>query len=272
VFVTPLTTSRPQEDTSTATTRRRLAGKVALITGATGQLGSTFVRAFAAAGADVVLTSRSRANLEILAAEVRSEAGARAAVVPADLREPEDVARLAQESWEAFGRVDVVVSNAIPPASEAAAGDVLGTRDAVWSAMHELIVWGPLRLCRALAPRMIDRGCGSIIMIVSPTGIAPAPGYDAYGLAKGSLLLLSRYMAREWGPHGIRVNAINPGTIVHGEGDLVRREAERLGVLERVSLGRLGEPEEVVGAALFLASDEAGYVSGQLLSVDGGRF
>jgi NAD(P)-dependent dehydrogenase (short-subunit alcohol dehydrogenase family) len=128
-------------------------------------------------------------------------------------------------------------------------------------------------LMRKLAPRMMRDGGGSVVSVVSSTGLTPTPGLDAYGLAKGSLLLLSRYMAKEWGAGGIRVNCVNPGTIVtDGDEAGLRAAAERTGTLGRISLGRVGYGSEVLGAAIHLASDESSFTSGQLISVDGGRF
>ena len=251
----------------------RLAGKVALVTGATGHLGSAIAERFASEGADLVITSRTRARLEEVADRIASRSSRRAVVIPADLSLPYDAERLGREAWDAFGTIDIVVLGAVPPEEELLAGDVITTSDELWGVMHDVIVWGPLRLLRTIAPRMMNVERGSIVTIVSSAATRPAPGYDAYGLAKGSLLLLTKYMAREWGPKNVRVNAINPGGIAthDNEAEFTAHAASRK-VLDRISMGRVGQPRELIDAVVFLASDEASFVSGQLLSVDGGTF
>lgn len=249
----------------------RLAGKTFLITGASGFMGADFARAFAREGASLVLTSRTLSKLEAVAAELKRDFNSRVACVAADMDNAADMQRLAEESWVAFDGLDGVLVNGAPSAPMQ--GDILTTPDEQWSAMYELMVWGPLRLLRNLAPRMIERRRGSIITVISSTGLNPTPGFDAYGLAKGSLLLLTKYMAREWGHAGIRANTINPGAIVSVEGEEhMQAIANKTGMLNRVSLGRVGYNAEVVGAAVYLASDEAAFTSGQLINIDGGRF
>jgi NAD(P)-dependent dehydrogenase (short-subunit alcohol dehydrogenase family) len=248
----------------------RLEGKRALMTGAGGKLGAAFAGAFASEGADLVLTTRTRSKLEPLAAEIRSM-GRRAASIGADFTLEADIDRLADEAWSAFGGVDVVLLSSQP--ADTFTGDLLGTPPGVWETLQQTIVWGPLRLMRTLAPRMMEAGGGSIVTVISSTGLNPTPGLDAYGMAKGALWLLTRYMAKEWGPRGIRANAINPGSIVTGdnEAELVRR-ARETGVLDRISLGRVGYARECLAAAVHFASDESSFTSGQLLNIDGGRF
>ncbi len=251
----------------------RLVGKRALVLGASGGLGGDIARSYAAEGAAVVVVSRTRARLEALASEIRATAGTPVEVVTADLCDQESVRSLADASWAAFDGVDVVVSNAVPNWQQVAAGDLLTTPDEKWATTMELIAWGPLRLMRTLGPKMMNAGGGSIIGIGSISGISPMPGFDAYGLGKAALHMLIRYMAKEWGKAGIRANVLSPGTIVTSpemEKDLDDR-TRSLGVLDRISLGRFGRNMEVVGAAIFLASDESSYVSGQILAVDGGR-
>jgi NAD(P)-dependent dehydrogenase (short-subunit alcohol dehydrogenase family) len=248
----------------------RLEGKRALMTGAGGLLGADLARAFAAEGADLVLTTRTAAKLEPLAGEVRGM-GRRAACIAADFLNDEDIERLADEAWNAFGGIDVVLLSSQPP--DPNLGDLLTTSDEDWHEMHQSIVWGPLRLMRRLAPRMMAAGGGSVITTISSTGIDPSPGYDAYGLAKGSLWLLTRYMAAEWGKHGIRVNAFSPGMVATA-GNVSDLEALEpiQAMLKRTALGRMGLNWECVGVAVYLASDESSFTSGQKIFVDGGRY
>lgn len=248
----------------------KLSGKRALMTGAGGLLGSDLCRAFAAEGADLVLSTRSTSKLEPLLAEIRG-VGVKAEAVAADMTDPDSVDLLAREAWDAFGSIDIVVLSSQP--ANPNLGDLLTTRDADWREQFETIVWGPLRLMRGLAPKMIEAGGGSVITLTSSTGFEPTPGFDAYGLAKSGLWWLTQNMAFEWGRAGIRVNAIQPGLIVTGDDyDERQRGAVERGMLARTSLGRLGRNAEVLAAAVYLASDEASFTSGQRICIDGGRF
>jgi NAD(P)-dependent dehydrogenase (short-subunit alcohol dehydrogenase family) len=248
----------------------RLTGKRALVTGAGGLMGSDLARAFAAEGADLVLTTRTCAKLERLAAECRA-LGVRAVTAPADFTRDEDIDRLAECAWDAFGGIDVVLLSSQPPNPRL--GDLLTTPDEVWREQQQTIVWGPLRMMRRLAPKMMAGGGGSVITLISSTGLDPEPGYDAYGLAKGALWLLTRYMAKEWGKGGIRANALMPGLICTGGDVREFEEAVRAyGMLGRTSLGRVGRTRECIGAAVYLASEESAFTSGQRIGVDGGRF
>lgn len=248
----------------------RLAGKRALMTGAGGLLGSDLARAFAAEGADLVLTTRTAGKLEPLAEEVRCM-GVRAATVSADFTRPGDIDRLADAAWDAFGGIDIVLLSSQPPQPNQ--GNLLTVPEDVLLEQHQTIVWGPLRLMRRLAPKMMDAGGGSVVTIISSTGFDPIEGYAAYGLAKGSLWLLTRYMAQEWGKGGIRVNAFSPGLVATGDNAGQLTEIVRAsGMLERTGLRRVGRNHECVGAAIYLASDESSFTTGQKIFVDGGRF
>ncbi|MGE0741764.1 MAG: SDR family NAD(P)-dependent oxidoreductase [Hyphomonadaceae bacterium] len=247
----------------------RLAGKIALITGAGGKMGQAFARAYAAEGAKLILTSRTPTVIAPLADDL-TKLGAESVALTADFTKGDDIDKLADNAWAAFGRVDTVLLSTQPP--NTLLGDLLTTPPEAWREMMESIVWGPLRLMQQLAPRMMENGGGSIVTVISSTGLSPTPGHDAYGIAKGALWLLTRYMAKEWGKGGIRVNAINPGSIVTGDNEeQITELARRAGVLDRTALGRLGYTRECLGAAVHLASDEASFTSAQLINIDGGR-
>jgi NAD(P)-dependent dehydrogenase (short-subunit alcohol dehydrogenase family) len=247
----------------------RLTGKRALLTGAGGLLGSDLARAFAAEGADLVLTTRTAAKLEPLAGEIRA-LGVRAAAIAADFTSDADVDRLAAEAWNAFDGIDIVLLSSQP--ADPNLGDLLTTPDEIWHEQQRAIVWGPFRMLRQLVPRMMAAGGGSIITVVSSTGLDPTLGYGAYGLAKGALWLLTRYMAAEWGKGGIRANALCPGLIATGDNaPELQAIVEANGMLARTALGRVGTNSECIGAAIYLASDESSFTSGQRIHVDGGR-
>ncbi|MCB2076769.1 MAG: SDR family oxidoreductase [Novosphingobium sp.] len=240
------------------------------MTGAGGLLGSDLARAFAREGADLVLTTRTAAKLDPLADEIRAM-GRRAATVACDFTVAHDIDNLAEAAWDAFGGIDVVLLSSQPP--QPRLGTLLDANEDAFFEQHQSIVWGPLRLMRALAPRMMDAGGGSVVTIISSTGFDPIEGYSAYGLAKGSLWLLTQYMALEWGPHGIRANAFAPGLVATtGEYEAHTAMVRKAGVLERTALRRVGRNEECIGAAIHLASDESSFTTGQRIHVDGGRF
>jgi NAD(P)-dependent dehydrogenase (short-subunit alcohol dehydrogenase family) len=248
----------------------RLTGKRALVTGAGGLMGADLARAFAAEGAAVFLTTRTAAKLVPLVKELSKQGGSSAGMA-ADFTKDEDIDLLADTAWSAFGGLDIVLLSSQPPNPNL--GDLLTTPDSIWQEQQQAIVWGPLRMMRRIAPRMMASGGGSIITVISSTGLEPTPGYDAYGMAKGALWLLTRYMAKEWGKGGIRANAFNPGLIAtDGDAAELERTVRKAGMLTRTSLGRVGRNCDCVGAAIYLASDESGYTSGQCIGIDGGRF
>ncbi|HUD29272.1 MAG TPA: SDR family oxidoreductase [Novosphingobium sp.] len=245
----------------------RLAGKRILVTGAGGNLGSAVARAYLEEGARVVLTSRGQGRID----DVAAQAPGTAVAIAADLNDAAQIDHLASAAWDAFGGIDGVLLSSQP--SNPRLGDLLTTSDEDWQTWFQTIVWGPLRLMRHLAPRMMDNGGGSVIAVTSSTGDAPEPGFDAYGLGKAGLWWLTRYMAREWGPRGIRANALQPGLVATaGNFEELEVAVRKAGLLERTSLGRLGSNKDCLGAAIFLASDESAFVSGQRICVDGGRF
>jgi NAD(P)-dependent dehydrogenase (short-subunit alcohol dehydrogenase family) len=248
----------------------RLTGKRILVTGAGGLMGSDLARAFAKEGARIIVTTRTEAKIPALVEEIHA-LGAEVAGVAADFTNNADIDRLANVALNAFNGIDVVLLSSQP--ANPNLGDILGTPDSIWREQQQAIVWGPMRMMQLLAPKMMANGGGSIISIVSSTGHEPIPGYSAYGMAKGALWLFTRYMAKEWGKHGIRANALSPGLIATGDNAKALEDTVRSsGMLRRTSLDRVGLNHECIGAAIYLASDESTFTSGQCINIDGGRF
>lgn len=239
--------------------RFRLDGRTALITGASRNIGAAIARAFADAGAALVLNARGAAGLEQLAGELRQR-GVPVTTVAADLAQAADRVRLI----ERIGTVDVLVNNA---ASGGRPDSGLATTPEIWREAMEVNVAAPFELCRALVPGMRQRGRGAVINVLSSAAFAVVPPMLAYGASKSALWTMTKYLARECAPE-VRVNAICPGTVQEG-GTLKVPSWSKL--LPLTALGRVGDPSELAAAALFLASEASSYTTGQVLFVDGGR-
>lgn len=232
-------------------------------------MGAVLARAMAAEGADLVLTTRSVGKLAPLAEEIRAQ-GRQVETVAADFTLAADIDQLAEAAWLAFGGIDAVVLSSQP--AQPMLGDLLSTSDQDWHDQQMAIAWGPLRLLKALAPRMMEAGGGSIVALTSSTAVEPVPGFGAYGLAKSALWTMVLYMAAEWGPKGIRANAVCPGMIATGGTGVASANAPPPAMLARTALRRTGSSAEVAGAVIHLASDESSFTTGQWLNVNGGRF
>lgn len=245
--------------------RFRLTDQVAVVTGAGRGIGAATAVALAEAGADVVLSARTEAQLQEVAAQVEA-AGRRALVVPADLSDLEAVAGLAAAAVEAFGRLDVVVDNlggSMPRPFEHTSPRFLA------EAFHFNVVTAHA-LNRAAVPLMLETGGGSIVGISSIMGRVPGRGFLAYGTAKAGLAHYTRLAARDLSPR-IRVNAIAVGSIATSALDIVMSDDAMRSTMESVTpLGRIGDPEEIAATVLFLASPAGGYVTGKVFEVDGG--
>jgi NAD(P)-dependent dehydrogenase (short-subunit alcohol dehydrogenase family) len=252
---------------------------VALVTGASKNIGASIAASLAGAGADVLLVARRPERLESAAEAIRAQApGRRVESALADVTVRADVDRLAAEALARFGRVDVLVNNAYAAGLEDGL-DVLEVGDDVWERVFEANLFGPLRLTRALARAMLDSGRGgSVINLVSGSaflpnsapGHLPAPTMAPYGVSKSALWTLTRYLASELAPH-VRVNALCPGLVSEDGGMRVEEPYQRLLDSGAVPMGRIGRPEEIAGAAVYLASPAASYTTGEVLICNGGR-
>jgi len=243
-----------------------LTGRAALVTGGSKGLGKAIARAFAEAGAEVAISSRNGAELERALADILAGTGSRGFQLAADMTRREDVDRLAAAALERFGRVDILVNNAgsnIPQPIDR-------IRDEDWDRIVELNLTSCMRLTRALVPSMKERRWGRIIHISSVLGLGAKAARNAYAATKSGLIGLARASALDLGPHGITVNCIAPGPFLTDLPMTILSDAEKKEFAARTALGRWGEPRELAGAALLLASDAGSYITGETLVVDGG--
>ena len=238
-----------------------LSGKVALVTGGSRGLGYQIVRAFAEHGADVIIASRKIENCEQVAQEVQA-LGRRALAVQVHAARWDSLDALTQTAYEWAGHVDILVNNAgMGPAMPSHE-----VTEQLFDSVVGLNFKGPFRLASQIAKRMHDGDGGSIINVSSTGALRPLPGVVPYGSAKAALNAMTSSLAAEYGPK-VRVNTLSPGPFLTDISKAWTEEARRSSAS---ALGRPGLPEEIVGAALFLASPSASFVTGALLRVDGG--
>ena len=235
-----------------------------MITGASRNIGAAISRAFAAAGANLIVNARGAGPLGAVAAELRARFGVQVTPIAADLAQPADRLRLIAQIERDGTAVDVLVNNATGGGRPEAG---LATTPEMWRDAVEVNVLAPFELCRAFVPGMRARRRGAVVNILSTAGFAVVPPMLAYGAMKSALWTMTKYLARECAPE-VRVNAICPGTVQEG-GELKVASWSKL--LPLTALGRVGEPDELACAALFLASDASSYTTGQVVFVDGGR-
>jgi 2-deoxy-D-gluconate 3-dehydrogenase len=248
-------------------TRYDLSGKKALVTGASRGIGRAIALGFADAGADVVLASRDESALAEVAADVRAR-GREAVVLPCDVTNRDRVHAMVAEAIEALGRLDVVVNNAGGTAFMVPFTDI---RFAGWEKVMRLNVDSVVHVCQAVGPHLLERRSGSVVNVASVAGMAGSPMVSPYGASKAAVVSITRSLAMEWGHAGVRVNALCPGwTATDLNRNLWENEETTRAMMQGVPLGRWGRPEEMVGPALFLASDASSFVTGHALVVDGG--
>ncbi len=242
-----------------------LSGKVALVTGGSRGLGRAMALGFASAGADVIVASRKIDACEAVAADIESM-GRRSLAVAVNVTHWDDLDDLVHAAYDRFGRIDVLVNNAGMSLLYDDLGEVT---EALWDKVVGLNLKGPFRLTALVGPRMVATGGGAIINISSTGSIRPMPFMLPYDAAKAGLNALTVGFAHAYGPT-VRVNCIMAGpfyTDVSREWDHATLEVE---LRRRHALQRIGEPEEIVGSALYFASDASSYTTGAVLRVDGG--
>ena len=243
-----------------------LTNRTAVVIGATSGIGRAIAIGLADAGADVVPTGR-RAKLAQEAARDIEARGRRSLAIAADVGNADSIQELADTVIEKFGKVDILVN----AAGRTVRRPTLDVSDAEWNEIMDTNLTGMLRACRVFGRHMIERRYGRIINIGSLTSVVALFEVAAYGASKAGVAALTKSLAVEWAPHGVCVNAILPGVFrtALNEGLLDGTDRGRE-LLTRTPMRRFGKPEEVAGAAVFLASDAASFVTGHLLAVDGG--
>lgn len=244
-----------------------LNGKVAIITGASKGIGEAIAIGFSQAGARVVISSRKLEGVERVARAIQEEGG-EALAFQAHMGSPDQVAALVTETVQTWGSADIIVNNA---GTNPHFGPLLTADEGQFEKILDINLKGYFRLCKEAFPHMVSQGGGKIINISSVAGTRPGPGMGAYSISKAGIDMLTKVLASELGQHNIQVNAIAPGLIktkfstVLWQNEDLRRHQESL-----TPLGRIGLPEDVVGAALFFASTASDWVTGTVMLVDGG--
>ncbi|PWU11464.1 MAG: short-chain dehydrogenase [Terriglobia bacterium] len=242
-----------------------LENRAAIVTGASRGIGKAIAAAFAREGAAVVICGRKLDTLQQAASEIAGTV----LPVACHVGRKEDIQRLVEITNREFGKVDILVNNA---ATNIAQEPVLQVDETKFDKMVEINLKSAFRLIQAVAPGMCERGSGSIINIVSISGLRPQYQGMLYSMTKAALIMMTKSYAQELGPKGIRVNAIAPGLIQTALSEYYWNDSARLEhTLEKQPIRHLGQPEEIAEMALLLAGEGASYITGQTMVVDGGR-
>jgi NAD(P)-dependent dehydrogenase (short-subunit alcohol dehydrogenase family) len=243
-----------------------LTGKVAIVTGASRGLGQTFARALARAGADLVITSRTRSSLRPFQEEIESF-GRRAVLLELDVRREDSIRKMVSDASTEYPRLDILVNNAGCNVRKRAV-DV--TWDD-WNLILDTNLRGAFFVAQSVAKLMMPHGRGRIINIGSVTSVMGYAGLGPYGASRGGIRQLTMSLADDWGPHGITVNCLAPGWFKTAQNKVMYEDPEWVAYLiDRIPVRRPGRPSDLEGPIVFLASDASEYITGQTLLVDGG--
>ena len=243
-----------------------LNGKVGVVIGGTSGIGRAIARGMAEAGADVITTSRRMDQVEAAARDIE-ERGRRSLRITSDVSDRCSLQRVLDESVKAFGKVDILVNSA----GRTKRAPTLDFSEEDWNDILETNLTGTLRACQVFGRHMLSREYGSIINIASLSTFVALYEVAAYSASKAAVASLTKSLAIEWSPHGVRVNAIAPGVFRTALNEKLLDETERgREFLMRTPMKRFGKVEELAGAAVFLASEAASFVTGEILTVDGG--
>ena len=245
-----------------------LTDRVAVVTGGSRGIGRAIALGLANYGADVVVASRKQADLDVVADEIRA-LGRKAMAQATHMRNREDIEALVQATLSEFGRIDILVNNA---GTNPYFGPIMDIEEGVWDQIMAVNLKGYFLLSREVAKGMIEQGSGNIINVSSAGGKRASPGLGAYSISKSGVIMLTQVMAQELGRHDIRVNAIAPGVIQTRFAQALWSNEDILSqTMQRTPLGRIGQPEEIAGVCVWLASDASSYVTGQTIVLDGGQ-
>ena len=243
-----------------------LAGKTALVTGGSKGLGKAMARGLAEAGADIVISSRHEDELRPALDEILKGTGRKGRIVVADMAKRADVDRLARTTLDLTGRIDILVNNAGTNQPQA----IDEIKDEDWNRVMDINLNSIMWLTRALAPQMKQRRWGRIVHISSVMAFVSKEGRNVYSATKSALVGIARSMALDLGGHGVTVNCIAPGPFLTDLPGRLLSAEEKASFAKTTALGRWGEPAELVGPLLLLATDAGSYITGETLVVDGG--
>ena len=245
----------------------KLKGKVALITGSTRGIGKEFAMGFAKEGAEVIINGKNLEKAKTVAKEIEG-LGVRSMAIGADVSLSQDVTKMVEEITHSFGRIDILVNNAGVNPFILEAEKI---KEEGWDQVLDVNLKGVFLCCQAVGKKMIQQGGGKIINISSAAGILGEQGFLPYCVSKAGVMVLTRVLAYEWSKYHIIVNAIAPGFVAGGMNTpILNKEILVSGLTQQVPLKRLGNPEEIVKIALFLASDDSSYINGTTIVADGG--
>lgn len=245
----------------------QLNDKVAIITGSSRGIGKAIALMYAQAGAKVVVSSRKQDAVDLVVEEIQA-AGGQAIGLTAHTGDKDAIHTLVEKTMSAFGRIDILVNNA---ATNPHFGTLLEAEDSLWEKTIQVNIMGNIWLCQACVPHMKSQGAGKIINIASVVGLSPGHYQGIYSMTKAGLISLTKTLAIELGPDNIQVNAIAPGLIKTKFASVLwQNETLKEQVESKTPAGRIGDPEDIAGMAVYLASDASKFTTGEVFVIDGG--